>query len=98
MSSRLVLSSHARSKGFQLELYSLGGRSRVRLDVDSPDLGVEAEGGERPGSAEVLKDIDVLISSVVSSAGETLRVLPTIKQRSVGRDDGRQERERKKAR
>jgi len=45
------------------------------LDVDTPDLRVETEGGESPGSTEVLENIDVLVSSVVSSSGKTLRVL-----------------------
>jgi hypothetical protein len=39
---------------------SLGGGSRVRLDVDTPDLGVEVESLQGSLSAEVLEDIDVL--------------------------------------
>jgi len=41
----------------------LGGRSRVRLDVDTPDLGVEVECLQSSVSAEVLEDINVLIIS-----------------------------------
>lgn len=44
---------------------SLGGGSRVWLDVDTPDLGVKVEGLERSVSAEVLEDIDVLKVSVM---------------------------------
>jgi hypothetical protein len=45
-------------------LSSLGGRTRVRLDVDAPDLGVEVEGLERSVSSEVLEDVDVLYVSL----------------------------------
>lgn len=71
-------------------LDSLGGRSRVWLNVDSPDLGVEVECLQGSLSTKVLEDIDVLhvsicsthshvkthlVTTVVSSSGETLRVL-----------------------
>lgn len=71
-------------------LDSLGGRTRVWLDVDSPDLGVEVECLQGSLSTKVLEDIDVLnvsicsthshikthlVTTVVSSSGETLRVL-----------------------
>jgi len=39
---------------------SLGGRSRVRLDVDTPLLGVKVEGLEGTVSAQVLENVDVL--------------------------------------
>ena len=42
---------------------SLGGGSRVGLDVDTPDLGVEVEGLQSSVSAEVLEDINVLYIS-----------------------------------
>ena len=42
---------------------SLGGGSRVGLDVDTPDLGVEVECLQSSVSAEVLEDINVLIIS-----------------------------------
>jgi hypothetical protein len=42
---------------------SLGSGSRVGLDVDTPDLGVEVECLQSSVSAEVLEDIDVLIIS-----------------------------------
>jgi hypothetical protein len=42
---------------------SLGGGSRVGLDVDTPDLGVEVEGLQSSVSAEVLENINVLIVS-----------------------------------
>lgn len=42
---------------------SLGGGSRVGLDVDTPDLGVEVESLQGSVSAEVLEDINVLIIS-----------------------------------
>lgn len=61
----------------------VGGGSRVRLDVDTPELGVEVEGLEGTLSAQVLEDVDVLVSSVVSGAGETFRVLVG-EHRSVG--------------
>jgi hypothetical protein len=38
----------------------LGGRSRVGLDVDTPDLGVKVECLQGSVSAEVLENIDVL--------------------------------------
>jgi hypothetical protein len=45
---------------------SLGGRSRVRLDVDTPDLGVEVESLQGSVSAEVLEDVNVLPSQLLS--------------------------------
>jgi hypothetical protein len=53
----------------------VGGGSRVRLNVDSPDLGVKVESLESTVTTQVLEDIDVLVSSVVTSSGKTLRVL-----------------------
>ena len=44
-------------------LDSLGGGSRVRLDIDTPDLGVEVECLQSSVSAEVLEDINVLYVS-----------------------------------
>lgn len=41
----------------------LGGRSRVGLDIDTPDLGVEVECLQSSVSAEVLEDINVLTIS-----------------------------------
>jgi hypothetical protein len=40
---------------------SLGGGSRVGLDIDTPDLGVEVEGLQGSVSAEILEDINVLV-------------------------------------
>ena len=65
----------------------VGSGSRVRLNVDSPDLGVEVERLEGSLSAQVLEDIDVLVTSVVSGTGKTLGVLVG-KHGSVGFHDG----------
>lgn len=53
----------------------VGSGSRVWLDVATPDLGVEVEGLESSVSAEVLELVDVLVTTVVSCAWETFRVL-----------------------
>ena len=42
---------------------SLGGGSRVGLDVNTPDLGVEVESLQGSVSTEVLEDINVLYIS-----------------------------------
>jgi hypothetical protein len=42
---------------------SLGGGSRVGLDIDTPDLGVEVECLQGSVSTKVLEDINVLIVS-----------------------------------
>jgi hypothetical protein len=54
--------SSVQSKG-TTRMDSLGGGSRVGLDVDTPDLGVEVEGLQSSVSAEVLEDINVLYIS-----------------------------------
>lgn len=43
---------------------SLGGRTRVWLDVDTPDLRVEVESLEGSVSAQVLEDINVLVDQL----------------------------------
>lgn len=53
----------------------VGGRSRVRLDVDTPLLGGETKGLEGTLAAEVLDLVDVLVTTVVTGTGETLGVL-----------------------
>lgn len=53
----------------------VGSRSRVRLDVDTPLLSRETEGLEGTLAAEVLDLVDVLVTTVVTGTGETLRVL-----------------------
>lgn len=58
-------------------------RTRVWLDVDAPDLRVEVESLERTFLAESLENIDVLVSSVITSARKTLRVLVS-EDRTVG--------------
>lgn len=55
----------------RVAISSLGGGSRVWLDVDTPDLGVEVEGLERSLSAEVLEDVDVLGVPRLSSSCHT---------------------------
>lgn len=65
----------------------VGGRTRVRLDVDTPNLGVEVKGLEGSLSAEVLEDVDVLVTTVVSGSGKTLRVLVG-EDGAVGLHDG----------
>lgn len=57
------------------ESRKVSGRTRVGLDVDTPDLGVEVEGLERSVSAQVLEDVDVLVTTVVSGSGQTFGVL-----------------------
>lgn len=51
------------------ESRKVGGRTRVGLDIDTPDLGVEVEGLESSVSAQVLEDVDVLVTTVVSGPG-----------------------------
>ena len=53
----------------------VGGRSRVWLDVDAPLFGVQSVGLEGTILAHGLDLINDLISSVVTGAGKTLRVL-----------------------
>lgn len=53
----------------------VGGRTRVRLDVDTPDLGVEVECLQGSFSAQVLQDVNVFVTTVVSCTGKTFRVL-----------------------
>lgn len=53
----------------------VGGRSRKALDVDTPLLRVEVEGLEGTTLAEKLDLIDVLVATIVTSTGVTLRVL-----------------------
>jgi hypothetical protein len=57
------------------ESRKIGSRTRVGLDVDTPDLGVEVECLKSSVSAQVLEDVDVLVTTVVSSSGQTLGVL-----------------------
>lgn len=79
----------------------LGGGTGVRLHVDAPDFRVEVERLQGSLTAQVLEDVNVLIVSralmgcrladlvttVVASAGETLRVLVG-EDGSVGLHDG----------
>lgn len=65
----------------------VGGGTRVRLDVDTPNLGVQVESLESSVSAEVLEDVNVLVTTVVSGTGETFRVFVG-QHRSVGLHDG----------
>jgi hypothetical protein len=53
----------------------VGSGTRVRLDVDTPDGRVEVEGLERALTAEVLENVNVLVTTVVAGTGETLGVL-----------------------
>lgn len=53
----------------------VGGGSGVGLDVDTPLLSGETEGLKGTLAAEVLDQIDVLVATVVTGTGETLRVL-----------------------
>lgn len=46
-------------------MHSLGGGSRVGLDVDTPLCGVEVESLEGTVSGEVLEDVDVLDGSAL---------------------------------
>lgn len=43
----------------------VGGGARVRLDVDAPQVGVQAEGAESPFLAQQLDLVDDLCTSVV---------------------------------
>lgn len=61
----------------------VGGGTRVRLDVHAPDLGVKVESLQSTLPGKVLNNIDVLVTTVVSSTGKTLRVLVG-KHRAVG--------------
>jgi hypothetical protein len=53
----------------------VGGAAAEALDVDTPLLLVEAEGGEGTALAEGLDLVDVLVATVVAGAGVALRVL-----------------------
>lgn len=53
----------------------VGGRSRKALDVDTPLLRVDVEGLEGTALAEKLDLVDVLVATIVTSTGVTLRVL-----------------------
>ena len=53
----------------------VGGRSRVRLDIDAPLFGVQSVGLEGTLLAHDLDLVDNLITSVVTGVGKTLRVL-----------------------
>jgi hypothetical protein len=53
----------------------VGGRSRKALDVDTPLLRVEVEGLKGTTLAEKLDLVDVLVATIVTSTGVTLRVL-----------------------
>ncbi|RUP49866.1 hypothetical protein BC936DRAFT_141174 [Jimgerdemannia flammicorona] len=46
----------------------VGGGAGVRLNVDTPDDGIQAEGLESPLTADVLNLIDVLVTAVVPGA------------------------------
>lgn len=49
--------------------------TRVRLDVDAPLCGVEVERLEGTLAAQNLELVDVLVTTIVTSVGETFRVL-----------------------
>lgn len=51
------------------------GGAGVGLDIDAPGLGVDVEGLEGSGAAEVLDLVDELVAAVVAVAGHALRVL-----------------------
>jgi hypothetical protein len=53
----------------------VGRRAREGLDVDTPFLGAKVEGLERTLLAKTLCLVDVLVSSIVSLARVTFRVL-----------------------
>jgi len=53
----------------------VGGAAAEALDVDTPLLGVEVEGGESTLLAEKLNLVNVLVASVVAGTGITLGVL-----------------------
>lgn len=53
----------------------VGSRSRVWLDVDTPDSGVKVEGLKGTLAGEVLELVNILVTTVVTSTGETFRVL-----------------------
>lgn len=53
----------------------VGGGSRKALDVDTPLLGVEVESLKSTLLAETLDLVDVLVATIVTSTGVTLRVL-----------------------
>lgn len=53
----------------------VGRRSRQALDVDTPLLRVEVEGLKGTALAEKLDLVDVLVATIVTSTGVTLRVL-----------------------
>lgn len=53
----------------------VGRRTRVGLDVDAPSGGIEMEGLEGAGTAQVLNLVDELVAAVVAVAGHALGVL-----------------------
>ena len=53
----------------------VGGGARVRLHIATPLTLVETEGLQRPGLAEALDLVDVLVASIVARTGLALRVL-----------------------
>ena len=55
----------------------VGRAATQRLDIDSPLRGIEVEGLESALLAEQLDLVDVLVSAVISRAGQALRVLVT---------------------
>lgn len=77
-----VLRVNERSKGSKV-----GSRSRVGLDVDTPDLGVQVESLQGTLSAQVFEDVNVLVSSIVSGTRKTLGVLVG-EHGAVGLHDG----------
>mmetsp|Transcript_46937 Transcript_46937/g.93525 ORF Transcript_46937/g.93525 Transcript_46937/m.93525 type:complete len:415 (+) Transcript_46937:429-1673(+) len=50
-------------------------RARVGLHVDAPLSRVQVEGSQSTRAAHVLKCVDVLVATIVASAGQALRVL-----------------------
>jgi hypothetical protein len=50
-------------------------RSRIGLYIDAPNLGIEIESLQSPFLAKSLKNVDVLVSTVVSSTGKALGIL-----------------------
>lgn len=53
----------------------VGRAARQALDIDTPLLGVEVEGLESSLLAKQLDLVDVLVATIVTSTGVTLRVL-----------------------
>lgn len=57
------------------EIYLLGSRSRIRLNVDTPDSRVKVECLKRSLATEDLEFVDPLVAAVITCIGQTLRVL-----------------------